>query len=190
MSINQQGPLTGEVLGAAGSIPPRRRHPLAVVGLILAILLPPFGFMVSVVAYFMAKADGRTGKGLALGGVVVSILISVAWTGAIIFAINRITTNAKADTGCDTARTALLNNAGKVYDPEHGPDAIRATIAGLDTAAGEASDGAVHDAIRALSDDYNTLLSATQSGASPDASLRSKINVDAFKIATVCSGMS
>ena len=53
-----------------------RTNAVAIVGFLLAFLFPPAGFICSIIGAVHAKNCGGSGKGLAIAGVIVSVLIS------------------------------------------------------------------------------------------------------------------
>lgn len=61
--------------GYAPPIVPRRTPALAVVGLVLTFLAPILGLILSVVAVVRVRHDGH-GRGLAIAGIVVSVVLT------------------------------------------------------------------------------------------------------------------
>ena len=53
-----------------------RTNAVAIVGFLLAFLFSPVGFICSIIGAVHAKNCGGSGKGLAIAGVIVSVLIS------------------------------------------------------------------------------------------------------------------
>lgn len=158
---------------------------LTIAGFILAFFIAPIGFILSLIGLIQTSGGKRKGKGLAIAGIIVSILVSAAWTGLLVLVLHKAATI--LDSGCTTGKAALLDNSEKVSNPATLQDGLKATIAGLNSAADKSSNAEVRDAMRALSDDYSKLLASVQSGVAADSSLNSKLTTDAAKIDSLCS---
>ena len=69
--------------------PPQQRAPvLAIVGLVLAFVVPPAGVIVSIVAAVRARRGGR-GRGLAIGGIVAGTITTLLGVAALFMVIHQ-----------------------------------------------------------------------------------------------------
>lgn len=159
---------------------PRRTSGLAIAGFILAFLVAPVGFLVSLIAVFRTGAGRAKGRGLAVVGMIVSVVVMALVITLIvtlskkIVAINEKTA---ADPGCIAGKPAVLNGAKNLS-----PDSLKGTIGDLDAAAAKAKISDVRDGMKALADDYNTLLTGGASG-----NIQAKIRTDTDEIGALCS---
>src|SRR5262249_926005 len=106
------GPAGGPPYGG----PPQQpgTNGLSIAGLVLAFLFAPLGFILSIVALIQAGKRGQKGKGLAIGGIIVSLLIMIVSGVLIVAAASTVSTVSKlADPGCTTGKAAILDNAAK-----------------------------------------------------------------------------
>jgi len=156
--------------------PQQGRSGLAVAGLILAFLVAPIGFILSLIALF-TTGKGRKGRGMAVAGLIVSTVIIGATTAAII----ALTTSTVADPGCTDGKSAILDNAANAS-----PATLPAIVDGLNAAAAKAKHDNVRTAMKDLADDYAQLLTATKTGKVPDG-LQDKITKDLEKVDSLCT---
>ena len=176
MSLDQQAGAPG-YYGAP--VPAKRgTSGLAVAGLVFAFVGPPVGFILSLIAVFRTGAGKAAGRGLAITGLVISLLIM---SGAIV-AVVTLSNSTLADPGCTTGKNAILTNAGGVDDPK----ALQSMIDGLNKAATEAKHDNVRDAMKALADDYAALQKGVSTGELPP-DIMTKVTADAQKIDELCS---
>jgi hypothetical protein len=178
MSVDQQfSPPPGQPVYPPA--PPQQRgfSGLAITGFILAFLIAPLGFILSLIAVFTTGAAKARGRGLAIAGVVISLIVMVG-VGSLIFAVSKSTV---ADPGCISGKEAILNAPSQ-------PDekALQGMIDDLNAAAAKAKHSDVRDAMKALANDYTTLLSGIKSG-NPPASIIDKIGADGQKIDDLCT---
>jgi uncharacterized membrane protein YbaN (DUF454 family) len=61
----------------AQTSPAKSTEPLAIIGLILSILLPPLGLILSILAFQRIKRNGSDGKTMAIIGIVVGAIPTV-----------------------------------------------------------------------------------------------------------------
>ncbi|MFI5908472.1 DUF4190 domain-containing protein [Dactylosporangium sp. NPDC051541] len=176
MSLDQQ---TGAP-GYYGAPAPgkRRTSGLAVAGLVFAFVGPPVGFILSLIAVFKTGAGKAAGRGLAIAGLVISLLIM----GGAIAAVVTLSNSTLADPGCTTGKDVILTNAAGVNDPQ----ALQSMIDGLNKAAAEAKHDNVRDAMKALADDYTALQQGVSSGQLPP-DIMTRVTTDAQKIDELCS---
>jgi hypothetical protein len=154
--------------------PPQRGFSgLAITGFILAFLIAPLGFILSLIAVFTTGAAKARGRGLAIAGVIIAIVIMVG-AGSLIFAVSKSTI---ADPGCVAGKQAILDGAAK-------PD--QALIDKLNAAAAKAKHDNVRQAMTALANDYKSLLDGAKTGNIP-AGIVDKVGTDAQKIDDLCT---
>src|SRR5256885_6295990 len=79
---------------------------LAIAGFILAFLFAPLGFILSLIGAITAGKRGQKGKGLAISGIVLSLVFMVGGVAVIALAAN----STKLDPGCTTGKQAILDN--------------------------------------------------------------------------------
>jgi hypothetical protein len=150
---------------------------LAVAGLILAFVLPLVGFILSLVAVFKTGAGKAKGRGLAITGLIVSIVIMGVGAAVVVSIVN----STVADPGCTSAKEAILNA------PQNGdPAALRATVDKLNAASAKAKHDDVREASKAMADDFTQLIAVTKTGQLPDG-LEDKIAKDGARIDELCT---
>jgi hypothetical protein len=156
---------------------PQRTSGLAITGFILAFLLPLIGFILSLIAVFQTGAGKAKGRGLAIAGIIISVVIMAGAIAAVV----AFSTSTVADPGCTAAKSAILDNAKNVT-----PDTLKTTRDSLNSAAAKAKHDDVRNATKALADDYDKLLTGMTSGNIP-AGIQDKITADANKFDSLCS---
>jgi hypothetical protein len=179
MSIDQQYPPPPGQPGYPPAPPQQQRgfSGLAITGFILAFLIAPIGFILSLIAIFLTGAAKARGRGLAIAGVIISLIIMGGGI-AIGVALSKSTV---ADPGCVSGKQAILN-APK--DPDQ--NSLQKMIDDLNAASAKAKHDDVRNAMKALADDYSSLLSGIKSGNIP-AGIVDKVSVDAQKIDDLCT---
>jgi hypothetical protein len=178
MSVDQQYPPPPGQPGYAPPAPPQRgMSGLAITGFILAFLIAPLGFILSLIAVFTTGAAKARGRGLAIAGVVISLVVMIG-VGSIVFAISKSTL---ADPGCVAGKSAILN-APKEPDDK----ALQGMIDDLNAAAAKAKHDDVRNAMTALAADYKSLLDGIKSGKIPNGVL-DKVSADGQKIDDLCT---
>ena len=125
------------------------------------------------------------GKGLALTGIIVSLLLMIG--SGVLVAAAATTVTKLADPGCTTGKSAVLDNQSKVSNPDTIKDGLTATIAGLNNAAAKAKHDDVRNAMKALADDYSQMLNAINTATPPSSELNDKIVKDGEKVDSLCS---
>jgi len=179
--------------GPAGGPPPYGQPPqqpqgtngLSIAGLVLAFIIAPVGFILSIIGLVQAGKRGQKGKGLALAGIIVSLLLMIG-SGVLVAATASKVTKL-ADPGCTTGKSAVLDNQSKVSNPDTIKDGLTATIAGLNSAAAKAKHDDVRNAMKALADDYGQMLNAINTATPPSSELTDKIVKDGEKVDSLCS---
>jgi hypothetical protein len=157
---------------------------LAIAGFILAFLAAPLGFILSLIGFFQAGSRRQKGRGLAVGGIIVSLLVMAAGTAITVVLASKVAT--LADPGCTTGKAAILDNQQKAADPATMKEGIQATIDGLRAGAAKARHDNVRNAMQTLADDYSQLLKGLDTG-NADPGLPSKITQDATEIDKLCT---
>ncbi|GAA2634463.1 DUF4190 domain-containing protein [Paractinoplanes durhamensis] len=150
---------------------------LAIAGLILAIFIAPIGFILSLIAIFKTGAGKAKGRGLAIAGLIISVLIIGGSVAVIVAAAN----STVLDPGCTSGKDAIFLSSTTVD-----ATTVQASIDGLTAAAGKAKHDDVKAANLALAEDYKSLLKALQGGEAP-ADLEAKINTDAAAFDKLCT---
>jgi hypothetical protein len=178
--------------GPAGGPPPYGSQPpqqgtngLSIAGLVLAFLIAPVGFILSVIGLVQAGKRGQKGKGLAIAGIIISLLLMIGSGVLVAAAASKVTK--LADPGCTIGKSAVLDNTDKISNPDTLKEGLQATITGLDKAIAQASHSDVRDAMKALRDDYNQMLNAVTTGTPPDSNLTNKITTDGNRVDSLCS---
>lgn len=177
MSLDEQRPNTYGEQGYQAPPPPRGTSGLAIAGLILAFLMAPVGFILSLVAVFKTGKGRSKGRGLAVAGLIVSTLIIGGTTTAVVLALN----STVADPGCVAGKAAIVSNGTSVD-----PASLKTTIDGLNAAAAKAKNDDVRAAMTALADDYAKMRDGIAAGELP-AGLTEKIAADGATIDSLCT---
>lgn len=158
---------------------------MAIAGLILAFLVAPIGLILSLVGLIQAGRQGQKGKGLAVIGIVVSLVLMIGAGTAMYLVAGKVST--LADPGCTTGKAAVLDNADKVSNQSTAKEALQATVDGLASAQARAKHSNVREAMKALADDYRQLVTALDTGTAPPPGLQDKIDADAAVVDKLCS---
>jgi hypothetical protein len=193
MTFDQQySQPTGQLPGGVPPVPPAPpakagTNGVAIAGFVLAFLIAPIGLILSIIGLVTASRSGQKGKGLAIGGIVVALLLSISGIVIVATVGNKVAT--LVDPGCTTGKAAIVDNASKLSgsDPAVIKSGFQATVDGLTSAASQAKHDNVRAAMTALRDDYQKLLDAITSGTQPDPSLQDKIDADAKAIDALCT---
>src|SRR4051794_3415095 len=111
MSLEEQIPAPTDQQGYQAAPPPQPgTSGLAIAGLILAFLVAPIGFILSLIAIFKTGKGRSKGRGLAIAGVVISaLLIAGGITVAVVVANSTL-----ADPGCVAGKAAIVKGAQTV----------------------------------------------------------------------------
>jgi hypothetical protein len=194
MSLGQQSPQTpaspayGDPSFAAPP-PQQGTNGLSIAGFVLAIVVAPIGFILSIVGLVQAGRRGQKGKGLAIAGIIISLVLMV--TGVAAAVAVGMTVGKKvatlADPGCTVGKAAILDNASKISSPDTAKAGLQASIDGLNSAIAKAQHDDVRNAMKAVADDYSQLLQAINTGTAPDPGLQDKLTADAEKVDSLCT---
>jgi hypothetical protein len=179
MSLEEQIPSpTDQQQGYQAAPPPQPgTSGLAIAGLILAFLIAPLGFILSLIAIFKTGKGRSKGRGLAIAGVIISALIIAGGTTFAVVVAN----STLADPGCVAGKAAIINGA-KTVDAT----SLQTTVDELKAAAAKAKHDDVRAAMNTLAGDYSQLVNAMKSGEMP-AGLQDKITADGQAVDSLCS---
>ena len=183
MSINEQlPPQPGQNFNYGAPPPPMPPQPqgrsgLAIAGFILAFFLPLIGFILSLIAIFKTGAGKAKGRGLAIAGVIISVVIMA---GAII-AIAAVANSTVADPGCTDGKAAIINNSANVDAAS-----LQKTIDELNAAAAKAKHDDVKAAMVAMANDYTQMLNAVKTGNVPSG-LMDQVTKDGQTLDSLCT---
>jgi hypothetical protein len=169
--------------------PPQGTNGLAIAGFILAFVVAPIGFILSLIGLIQTSKRHQKGKGLAVAGVIVSVLAMAATVTAmtVVFATVGKNVTTITDPGCTAGKSVILNMPSSPSSPDSVKAQLQTTIAGLNSAAAKAKHDNVRNALKALADDYNQILQAINTGTEPPAGLEAKVGADANAIDELCT---
>jgi hypothetical protein len=161
---------------------------MAVAGLVFGILPTPlFGLIFSIIGLVKSKAAGGVGRTMAIIGLVLSLL----WAGgatAIIVAVAPHVAKA-TDPGCIAAESASTDISSKINADAGNPTALKAdlqnAVTTLNNAAAKAKNAQARQAITAMANDFQQLLSAMDTGNLPP-DFDSRITADGAAVDTAC----
>ncbi|MFG1997037.1 DUF4190 domain-containing protein [Actinoplanes sp. NPDC048988] len=162
----------------APAAPPRGFSGLAIAGVILAIFVPFVGFILSLIAIFQTGATKKRGRGLAITGVVLSVVV-MASAGAVIYSLSKSTV---IDPGCTAGKAAIFK-----LDANATPATLDTAIAELNAAADKAKNDDVRKAMKTLADDYTKLMADAKAGKAPDNVAMQRITADGQAIDDLCT---
>jgi len=97
---NQSTPPTQQVQQPqqATQVEPEKTNTLAIVGLVLSFLMAPVGLILSIIAISQINKRGEKGRGLAIGGIAVSvavILLNILFFALVFSQFNNVQTKAR-----------------------------------------------------------------------------------------------
>ncbi len=167
------------------SAAPAETNGFAITGLVLAFLMAPVGFVFSVIGLIVAARRGQKGKGLAITGLIVSIVIMICFGVGAVIVGQRFATF--ADPGCAEARYAIGLHKSEMSNPDRIKDAVRSTYEGLDKAAAKAEHDNVRDAITTIAADYRELEQMLIGNTAPTASWDRTVNAHGAAFDKLCS---
>jgi soluble cytochrome b562 len=163
---------------------PPKKNGVAIAAIILAILVPAVGFILSIIALVQSGQRGR--RALSIVALVISVLLSSAYTYGI-YKVANSNLATVVDPGCTTAKSAILDNSAKVNDAATIKEGLQATITGLNSAIAQAQHGNVKQAATALRDDYTELLNDVNTTTQPTSALQTKLTNDANALDALCT---
>jgi hypothetical protein len=187
MSIDQQGPppAAGFPQVAPPSPASQGTNGLSIAGFILAFIAAPIGFILSIIGVAVAGRRGQKGKGLAIAGIVISVVIMGAGIAGIVALGGKVET--LTDPGCTTGKAAILDNESKVNNPDTMKEGFQATIDGLNSAVAKAKHDNVRAALQAVLGDYTELQKNLNSGTAPSQDVLNRAQADGDKLDSLCT---
>jgi hypothetical protein len=175
----------------AAPAPQQGTNGLAIAGLILAFLIAPVGFILSIIALIQTRKRQQKGRGLAIAGVIVSVLSMLASIAIVVAIFATVGKNVAtvADPGCVAGKEAITKaaSAPTSTDPEATKAQLQTAIDELNAAATKAEHDNVRQAMKALADDYSAIVRAINTGTVPPSDLMDKVQTDANKIDELCT---
>lgn len=165
------------------------KNTMSIVGFILAFIAPPIGFILSIIGLSKAKAL-QAGKGLAIAGIIISILTCGAYgaaTAAVFFVADKVAT--ALDPGCQDGIDAINAVDTSSGEPEQVKAALQTGIDGMEKAIADSKDSKVKDALKAMVDDYKKMIEAINAGDTAAATeLETKESTDLDRLNELCTG--
>jgi hypothetical protein len=151
---------------------------LAIAGFILAFIIPLVGFILSLVAIFQTGKGKQRGRGLAIAGVIIPVVL-VAGIVGIVIAVSQSTV---ADPGCTSGKDAIFK-----IGENPTPATMETVIADLNAAADKAKNDDVRTAMKTLADDYAKMMADAKEGKAPTDATLQKIGADGDAIDNLCT---
>lgn len=176
MSLSEQTPPPAAE-AVSPPVAPRPTSVLAILGLVFAFVFAPVGLVLSLIAIFKTGAGKAKGRGLAIAGVIISVLA----IGAVVTVFALVSQSTALDPGCTDGKQAIFDS-GASTDPA----GLQTTVDSLRAAAAKSGDDDVRAAMNALADDYAQLATGIESGTMPEG-LDAKIDADAARIDELCT---
>ncbi|GII25228.1 DUF4190 domain-containing protein [Planosporangium mesophilum] len=175
----------------AAPAPEQGTNGLAIAGLILAFLIAPVGFVLSIIALIQTRKRQQKGRGLAIAGVIVSVLSMLASIAIVVAIFATVGKNVATvtDPGCVSGKEAITKaaSAPTSTDPDTTKAQLQAAVDELNAAAAKAEHDNVRQAMKALADDYSAIVTAINTGTTPASDLMDKVETDANKIDELCT---
>lgn len=159
---------------------------LAVTGLILAILVAPVGFILSLIAVFTTGGGRKKGRGLAIAGLVISVLLSAGGAIALFATVGKNVTTI-ADPGCTKGKAVILNAPTAAADADTAKKQLQSVIDGLNAAAAQSKNSDVRNAMKTLAGDYAQIVTALNNNTDVPQGVMDKITTDANAIDDLCT---
>jgi hypothetical protein len=166
-------------------VPPARpTNGIAVAGLILDFIVPPIGFILSLIGLMQSGRKGR--RGLAVTGVILGLVFSLGLAG-VVYAVVKVGDNVATvlDPGCLSAKTVMAANTAKLSNPATVKEALQSTIDGLAAAESKAQHDNVRGAVKTMKDDFIQLQQAVNGGTAPTG-LDTKLATDGAAFDKIC----
>ncbi|HEX6497782.1 MAG TPA: DUF4190 domain-containing protein [Micromonosporaceae bacterium] len=194
MTTTPETPAPAAPEGAGVPVPPGAGAPttpeqgtsgLAIAGLILAILVAPIGFILSLIAVFTTGGDRKKGRGLAVAGLIISLLL-MAGSVAFFMTVGK-NVSTLADPGCTKGKSVILNAPTASNDATELKKQLQDQIDGLTAAAAQAKSDNVRTAMKTLADDYGQIVKAMDANSDMPPGLQDKITKDANAIDDLCT---
>jgi hypothetical protein len=151
---------------------------LAIAGFILSFFGGLLGFVLSLIAIFQTGKGKKRGRGLAVAGVVISVVVA----GVGIAVVVALSKSSVADPACASGTTLINTNAQAGYTPT----TVQAIITGLDATIAESTNDDVKAAMTKIQADYKEVLKLMKSGKDPVV-VRPKLEADINTINDLCT---
>ncbi|GAA4587546.1 hypothetical protein GCM10023194_36840 [Planotetraspora phitsanulokensis] len=174
-----------------GAVPPvKASNGLAVAGFVLAFLVAPIGFILSIVGLVQAPKRGGKGRGLAIAGIVISLVVTAGWTGLVIVVANTVGKNVATvlDPGCVSGQKVIVDDALKLSsEPAALKKELTSIVSKLNTAADNSKKDDVRKAMTTLAGDYDDLLQALNNKTAPPSDLETRVTKDVNAVVSLCT---
>ncbi len=193
------------VYGQPGFQPPRT-NTMAILGLVFAFVFSPLGIVFSAIALKQVKQRREAGRGLALAGLIISIvslilsivviIVIVAFAGSAVEQARSDAASVAAGddpTGvvaaCDVivpAVVGLESDMAKVETPEDYATVMTALRSAMEAAAAQTTDPTFIAHVQTLSGDFQQAADAVSAGEDP-SSLEAALTTDGNQIDSDCA---
>ena len=187
---------------------PPKTNTMAILGLIFAFVFSPLGIVFSAIGLSQTKERGERGRGLAIAGLVLSIvllLLSVALFFLLLAGLNEVAKTAMVESetaeavedpegvlaACETIVPALIafeSDMAAVTTPEEYAAVITDTRAAIEGAAAATSDPVFVGDVQLLSDDLQLASDAVTNGEDPGY-LLGTLTEDGNRIDAACAAV-
>jgi hypothetical protein len=190
--------------GQAGYQPPKT-NTMAILGLVFAFVFSPLGVVFSAIGLKQVKERREGGRGLALAGLIISIisivlgiLLIVLFATVLAPAVEKAAQSESAASADDAngvvaacqvivpAVVKLQSDLSTVETPEDYASVMGSMRTTIEAAAGQSTDQSFVTHVQALSDDFQKAIDAVNAGQDP-SSLEDVLNADGSQIDSDCS---
>jgi hypothetical protein len=166
---------------------PQSTNGLSIAGFILAFLIAPIGFILSIIGLVTAGRRGQKGKGLAIAGIIISLLAMVAGVVLTVTVFKNAATI--LDPGCTEGKAVILSDQASNLssDPETLKKQLGSTVDKLNAAAAKANSDDVRKSLTALASDYDQLVKAIENKEAPPADLQDRVTQHGNALDALCT---
>ncbi|GII28082.1 hypothetical protein Pmi06nite_15240 [Planotetraspora mira] len=166
---------------------PRTTNGLSIAGFILAFFVAPIGFILSIIGLVTAGRRGQKGKGLAIAGIIISLLAMVAGVALVVTVFKNAATI--LDPGCTEGKAVILSEdaTNLSSDPETLKKQLGTTVDKLNAAAAKANSDDVRKSLTALASDYDSLVKALENKEAPPADLQTRVTQHGNDLDALCT---
>jgi hypothetical protein len=186
---------------------PQKTNTMAILGLIFAFVFSPLGIVFSAVGLSQIKKRREDGRGLAIAGLILSIVFLLVSIAVFAFALSVVTTTVEESTSaaapldaasadvegvaaaCEVIMPAMMNmetDMATVTTPEDYAAVITDVRTAFEDAAAESSDAAFIADVQRLSDDLQLASDAVVNGEDP-AYLESALADGGARVGASCA---
>ncbi|GII57146.1 hypothetical protein Pth03_55350 [Planotetraspora thailandica] len=176
--------------GYAPAPAPQTTNGQSIAGFVLSFLIPPLGFIFSIVGLVVGGRRGQKGKGLAIAGIVISLVVGGVETAVVVAVAAAVGKNAATvfDPGCTQGKAVILNEAAKLSsDPDTLKTQLTSIVSKLKAAGAASNSDEVQKAMNTLATDYDDLLKALNTKSMPPADIEARVTKDATAIDELCT---